>query len=180
MSNEKPAAQAAKGGNGAAKPVPVIPLGNFKLRGFAVNDWTGGLPFGMTKEHFPIGEVVSAPFVAAPVGIERFDEMTFGSNDDSFLVRLLVVEPSKFGCSALVLQVLDLPPRRGLEAGDKNQISRNIRVYQGTTEQGLVVERTNPDGSKQIVAEGRLHPGWSGDPEAARAWARDYNRTINR
>lgn len=168
MSNEKPAAAQAQKGNGAAKPLPVIPRASYRLREYSTNTWNVILPLGATKAD------ISQPslFSTAPEGVERLDVLWLGANDDSFIAEAICLEGSKQGCRIQVLRVIDLPPRSVAAPGDG--LPANYSITMGTTEEGWVVSRKNSDGSVHVLGMGRDHTEWQGQYEAARSWLRSH------
>jgi hypothetical protein len=159
---DKPASK----GNGKA-PLPVVEKRKYVLEDQVRNRWCVTLPKDATKEHLAL----ASTYAAAPEGVQRFDVLTVVAADDSFMGEILVLEPAKGGCAVLVLRVFDLPPRR--EVGARG-LHPDFRIYQGTSEQGLVVERKNPDGSKHVLGMGRDNPSWGGDYGKAEEWLRGH------
>jgi len=164
--SEKPAAQAAKGGNGAGKPLPVIPSGSYRLREYSTNTWNVALPSGATKAD------LSQPslFSTAPNGVERFDVMWLCANDDSFIVEAICLEGSKQGCSVQILRVIDLPPRSVGTPGEG--LPANYSITMGTHEEGWIVSRKNADGSRHVLGMSRDYQ-WK-SYEDARTWLRSH------
>ncbi|SRR6266704_3937663 len=166
MSNEKPAAQAAKGGNGKI-PLPVIERKKFVLEDQVRNRWCVTLPQDAGKEHLSL----ASTYAAAPEGVQRFDVLFVIAADDSFMAEVLVLEPAKSGAIVQVLRVFDLPPRRQPGARGLHP-AFNIRM--GTSEEGLIVERTEPGGAKHVMTTGRDHPEWQGQYDRAEEWLRSH------
>lgn len=166
MMSEK--AVAVSKGNGKAAPLPVAEKRKYVLEDQIRNRWCVTLPKDAGKEHLALASTYSC----APEGCARFDVLSVVAADDSFLAEVLVLEPSKSGVAVQVLRVFDLPPRR--EAGARG-LHPAFRIYQGTSEQGgLVVERTNPDGSKHVLGVGRDFPSWQNDYSKAESWLREH------
>jgi hypothetical protein len=168
---------AAKG-NGQAKPrqAPVVPPNHYTLREEMPrgggNTWIVRLPAGVTKEDLPLASTWSAAGSVKYGAIQRFDRIEARAHDESFWAELLVLEDAKIAVTVLVRSVLDLPPRGGL-SGNLG-LPHGFYITLGTAEEGLIVSRDNPDGSKQILTMGRDNPSWRNDPEQARDWIRNH------
>jgi hypothetical protein len=152
---------------------PVIPTGAYKIRAVERSwDYVVNLPAGMVAADFKVGSTMSTLFSAARAGIVRLDEMTLVGADDTFIVKVICVEPSP-ACRVLVLGVIALPPMDELAGA---VLPGHIRVRQAGGELGVVVERKNKDNSWHLVASQKNYPNWEGRPELAR---HEYARTIS-
>ena len=161
-------AKAGAKGNGAPASLPVIPRNRYLQREQQNTVWNVSLPEGIGKRD------LSAPsiFSTAPDDVQRGDILWLNAYDDSWIAEVLAIESAKHVLLIQALRVIDLPPRN--MAGPSDGLPHKHRIYRGRTEEGWIVERTNPDGNTQVLAVGRDHPEWRDQYEAARNWLRSH------